>query len=215
MTAIASGAQLVLPVSDRWSGRLCAVIPHPSPDPGWGRARDIVLMLVAAPFPFATRRREQNPLLGLRMLFIAFSVSLVGVGLVVLFLTAGPDPDRSPDPVATTLGVAVLGAILVTFSWRAGPKLACGSAAEALAASYRNRLFLRLALANASALIGFVGVSLTGSAMPYAAGLAWAVAGFVRVAPTAGNLERCQTELGLRGCPHRLVDVLQGSVPAR
>jgi hypothetical protein len=192
------------------SANLCAVISESSPDPGWGRARDIVLTLVPLPIPSAVRHREQNGLLGFRMVFLAFSSSLVGVGFVALFLAAGPGSENDLDVTTTTVGVAVAGAILVALSRNLGPALSCDSPL-ALASSYRSRFFLRLGLANAAALVGFVGVVLAGSAMPYAAGLAWAVVGFVRVAPTASRLERCQAELALRGCPHRLVDALQGT----
>lgn len=102
----------------------------------------------------------------------------------------GGRSDRPLDPATTTLGVLVLGAILVTISWRIGRQLVC-DCPQALASSYRNRFFIRLGLANAAALTGFVGVNLTGSALPYVAGLGWAAVGCLRLAPTASRLERC------------------------
>ncbi|HET9610351.1 MAG TPA: hypothetical protein VFP06_12135 [Acidimicrobiales bacterium] len=204
----------MLTLGNRSVWQIVRVIPRSSPDPGWGRARDIVLALVPSPTPYAIRRRHENGLVALRTTFVAFATALFGVGAVALFLASGPDPESALDPLTGTITAGVVGAVQVTLSWTLRGRLACDSP-DALAASYRSRFLLRIALANAAALTGFVFVNLTGSAMPYAVGLAWATAGFGRVAPTAGNLERCQIELGLRGCPHRLVDVLQGSVPAR
>jgi hypothetical protein len=62
------------------------------PDPGWGRPRDIALALVCP--PMGLRRRPANLLVMLRMLFVAYSLALVGIGVVTLILTTTPPPAR-------------------------------------------------------------------------------------------------------------------------
>jgi hypothetical protein len=107
--------------------------------------------------------------------------------------------------VATAVALAGV-VLLVAPVW--GRPLDCGSDA-ALAASYRTRFFLRIALA----LLGFVGFLLTGNPAVYPIGAAFTVVGFARLAPTAGNLARDQQELGRTGCPRRLVAALREVPP--
>jgi hypothetical protein len=78
----------------------------------------------------------------------------------------------------------------------------------ALLVGYRTRFFLRVAVAEAPALVGFVGSFLSGEAWMYPLGALFAAVGFVRLAPTRRNLERDQEELNQRGCGLSLTNLL-------
>jgi hypothetical protein len=70
----------------------------------------------------------------------------------------------------------------------------------ALLATYWTRFFLRIAFADAAALVGFV---LADSWWLYPLGAAFAFVGFVRLAPTERNLQRDQEALTSQAADNR------------
>ena len=180
----------------------------PGEDPGWGPLGRIV---VDAFLPGRAARRaagERNALVALRSLFLAFALAQVMIGVVVLVLFAG---ETQGEPSIST-GVAVggtfaIGLALVVMSWSLLRALPCDDLGRLIGA-YRSRFFLRIALAEASTLIGFAASLLAESPLPYVAGLVPAAIGFARLAPTAANLRREDDALLARGCPHSLYRTL-------
>lgn len=187
-----------------------------SEDPGWSYALR-GWWLVLLPFPlgvllrrFSRRAERQATMLELtRALFVSFAGAFLLIGFVVVILarasslTANRIVGLSPMAVAVvTVGATCLAAP----SWIERP-LDCSDDAR-LVASYRVRFFLRLAFAEATVLLGFVGFLLTGRWWMYPLGGAFAAAGLVRLAPTAGNLATDQEELRAVGCSRSLLGAM-------
>ena len=84
------------------------------------------------------------------------------------------------------------------------------STPAALAGSYRTRFFVRLALGEASALIGFVALFVVDSPVPYFVGAVFTAIAFARLAPTRAHLAADQAALRRRGCNLDLVATLSG-----
>lgn len=155
---------------------------------------------------------QPTPLSGLRILFFAFSMAIALISVVVVpVLAAGMDSDDGLDPLVPTAGVGAIGFVLFAvgraFS-RAEGFRECRSPGE-LVGAFRTKFILQLALAETSALLGFVAFFLTSSVTPYAVGVAWTALGFLLIAPTRRRLERLQDEIALQGCPYPLLDALQ------
>jgi hypothetical protein len=81
-------------------------------------------------------------------------------------------------------------------------------------ASYRSRFLLRVAIAEAASLVGFVMALVTYEPWPFFVGLAFTLVGFLRAMPTARNLARDQDDLSVAGCAHPLAATLGAPGPA-
>ena len=75
-------------------------------------------------------------------------------------------------------------------------------------------MFLRLAFANSIARFGFIFAFITMSGWLYYFGLALALPGHLRAAPTRTALIREQDELTARGCNGSLLEALRRSPPS-
>jgi hypothetical protein len=181
------------------------VSPMPGKDPGWGRP-SAILLGVLLPW-HVTRRvgRSGQVLVVLRGAFLSFAFALVMFGVVLVLI--GNLGEALIDPTAAAGGVLAYGLVTYVVAGRIKARLPCGSIGE-LVGAYRTRFFLRIAFADAAALIGFVLTFQSGSLLPYAAGLIPAALGFIRVAPTRGNLQREQDAMRADGCPFGLYDLL-------
>ena len=171
-------------------------------DPGWGTPRDILLTVL---LPTVGMRRERDDqLVFLRLVFLTFVSLLVMIGVLSLFIVSG---DATDGMAAVAVVVAAVGVGGQLVGWRLG-RLDCSSP-EALALSYRQRFFVRVAVLNAGSLAAFVGTMLTHSVVPYAVGGLLALVGYLRLAPTAGRLRQEQQRLQRHGCEHSLVQALR------
>jgi hypothetical protein len=178
-------------------------------DPGWGWTW-LVLPLSLLPgvglllmflVIVLTRRtgKGTSVLAMLRQVILAFAaVLLLILGVLARLELDVDDPPVSPAVAALVVLVWGLGGLLV--SRQAEKELACDDVG-ALLGSYRTRFFVRLALAESPAMIGFAAAFVTGSLLPYVAGLIPAAIGFARAAPTRTNLTRDDEQLLARGCP--------------
>ena len=200
------------PPDGRLSATVRPMVSELPQDPGWGRPLDIALALVAPPIAF--RRSQPAALAALRGLFLAFSMGLALISFVVVpFLSTGTDTDDALDPTVAAGAIAGIGAALhIASRLFASPTRyqSCRSSTE-LAGLFRSQVFLRLALAETSAMLGFIAFFLTDSVIPYAVGAAWAAIGFLHLAPTRRRLEHLQAEITLQGCPHQLLNALQNT----
>ena len=182
-------------------------------DPGWRPALGgLAWGLVPGLAIRRARRRGGDALVVLRGLFLSFCAAVALVGVVVVLLSSGEGLDGSADGTTVGIGVALAGFVLLLASaWR---RPLDGSSDATLAESYRRRFFLRMAFAEAAALLGFAGFILSGNPAVYAGGAAFTAIGFVLMAPSAGNLARDQEAVRDRlGTGHSLIRALRATPP--
>jgi hypothetical protein len=184
-------------------------------DPGWKEAWPGLLIILLP--PLGVRRQQQlvasgrqSPLLALRSLFVSFCFALVLVGVVVLILAAAGSIEQTFPPEYAAIGVVLLGASTLLLPRFVERPLVCTDEG-ALIGSYRTRMFIRIALGETPALLGFCAFVLSGAPWLYFVGAVFTVPGFVRAAPSAANLEHDQQELVTAGCGLSLVAVLRGT----
>lgn len=148
-----------------------------------------------------------NALEMLRQLFTAFASALLLIGVVALFLASGSTNESTMSPGVVAVGVAGYGVVSLFIPGLFERPLDCTDPAS-LVGSYRTRFFLRIAFADAAALVGFVGSFLADAWWLYPLGAGFALVGFIRLAPTQANLQRDQEALNLSGCGQSLSEVL-------
>lgn len=188
--------------------RRMSTLPEGTNDPGWFSPRSLLWVLVP---PLAIRRAQRsgdtNALQLLRLVFTSFAMALVLIGLVVMAL-AGSGTAEPSRPAASMVAAGVVAyGVLSLFAPRLVERSLDCSDETALVSGYRTRLFLRIAFANAAALVGFIGFLLSGEAWMYPLGAIFAIVG-VRLPPSRRNLERDQEELNQQGCGLSLTGLL-------
>ena len=182
-----------------------------SGDPGWGGPRVVFTMIL----PFlaigtAAHRGTSDALIMMRMVFVYFVQTLVILAVVVIALSVSDTiPGSDVDPMVAALAVAAVGGMGLVLARVVPPALDCTTSAT-LVGTYRTRFFIRLALAEAGAMAGFVGFIVTGRPILFLLGTAFTAAGFARAAPTIRQLERDQEELSWSGCGRLLIPTLRG-----
>ncbi len=189
----------------------------PSRDPGWREALGGAAWVLLPAVAIRRQRRlaEQgrlDRLVGLRRIFVTFSVALPLIGVVVLFVWLAGDLGTDLSTAGFTIALVVLGMLALALTKLVDGRLDC-SGDEALAVSYQRRFFAQVAFAEAAALGGFVGFILTGNPLLYVLGLAFTAVGFWKAAPTAANLARDQDRLRAEGCGRSLIAALRTPTP--
>lgn len=161
--------------------------------------------------PYEARRymrAEADLLTRLRIVWIAFVLSLPTLGiLVAVLVVTGTEVSRTLEvPAAAVVsgyGVVSLGA----------PRLLPGldaSDAGRLRTTYRRRFLLHVAVADIAAYLGFAAFLVTGRAWwLYPLGGVFTLVGFARAAPTANNLAADQQRLLADGSGVSLVAALR------
>jgi hypothetical protein len=185
-----------------------AAAPPPL-DPGWGGPRNFLLMLV----PILNRAlvRTSDGLVLTRQLFVAFSGSLVWVGVILLLLDLGGSNDGSIEVSTATVVVGLSGIAALAAAVRLSSRPLNCTSPTTLVGSYRSRFFLRLAFSEFSMLLGFVLVFIAANPLPYFVGATFTALGFAWLAPTKAKLARDQEQLVTAGCGIDLVSALRGS----
>jgi F0F1-type ATP synthase membrane subunit c/vacuolar-type H+-ATPase subunit K len=174
-------------------------------DPGWPMSWRTFLIFVPGGAQY-TQRNAPDGLVAMRSVFLSLCLALLAFGIVIPFVA---DPTRGGWFWPTAV-IAVGLATQVAVTVADGP-LDCTSTTT-LATSYRSRFFLRLALSESAALFGFVG-SFLGPWWTYYVGVAFAIVGFVRTAPTVRVLAAEQERLARSGCFQSLVAALRAPMP--
>lgn len=173
------------------------VQPHDD-DPGWFTLADVLVSFVPGLGLIRAMRGKRHFLQQLRTTFSAFASAVVMIGFVAVF--AAPEVTDSATPAAgVAMGVAAIGVGTLFVPGVVQVPLN-GSSPSALLGSYRARFFVHLAYAEAAALLGFIGVFMTGQWWIYLLGAVFTFLGFLRLAPTEPNLRRDQEELNEAGC---------------
>jgi hypothetical protein len=153
------------------------------------------------------RRSAGDGLTALRNLYLMFTVSILLIGVVVVLATSGAETEPAGVWVAALLAAAVVCLALAEMVGRR--PLDCRDLVS-LAGSYRNRLFLRLALSDAIALFAFTVTFIVGPWWIYWVFVPFTLFGFFRNAPTTGHLAADQDRLRQAGCTLSLVRALRG-----
>jgi F0F1-type ATP synthase membrane subunit c/vacuolar-type H+-ATPase subunit K len=168
-------------------------LTEPQEDPGWKVSPWALL-------PGGSKRAlDASPSLvgGLRTLLATFSWAIVLFGVVLAFLELddGEEPSLS---LGAAVGIVVVVGLSCTLVGRMVGRLD-GTSDEAVLQTYRTRFFLRLALGETAALVGFVLCFLAHSIVPYLAALPFTALGFWRAAPTGSSIDDDQAELQSQG----------------
>ena len=182
-------------------------------DPGWELSPRLLLFLVPGLGRLALRGRRPawDGLTLLRNLYLTFTASIVLFGVVVVLATSGAETEPAGVWVAALLVVAVL---CLAMADMVGRRPLDGRDLVSLAGSYRNRLFLRLALSDAIALFAFMVTFIVGQWWIYWLFLPFTLFGFGRNAPTTRHIAVDQDRLRQAGCTLSLVRALRGEASA-
>ncbi|HVV37712.1 MAG TPA: hypothetical protein VHC63_13965 [Acidimicrobiales bacterium] len=148
----------------------------------------------------------------MRQVFLSFVTAVLLFQVVLVVIGTTPDVAPRPGLAVAFLGLGVLMVFVVSPTVQRGAALD-GTNASTLAASYRTRFFLRLAFAEAAALLGFVAFFVANVWWVYPASLVSTFIGFARLAPTKAHLAADQRELQARGCTLTVTRALRGLNP--
>jgi F0F1-type ATP synthase membrane subunit c/vacuolar-type H+-ATPase subunit K len=174
-------------------------------DPGWRPSLRALNPVVA----FRVRRARTDPITQVRLVYVAFTNALILYGVVLAF----DSPFRShASSVGWPIAIGALALVNLVAVRLVERPLSCESD-EALASSYRTRLFVRLAFAESTALLGFVAAFTFQGSWIYFFGVLCSVPAFVRLAPTKAAFVRDQDDLTGRGCALSLVEAIRRTPP--
>ncbi len=185
----------------------------PGADPGWRAALRYAAFGLAPAWGLQLRKSggRTDGLVLVRGAFVSFVSAFVLIGIVVWVLEANAGPEGSVSATPASVAVAIVGLASVAGSALDRP-LACEDDSR-LAKRYTQRFFLRVALAEAAALAGFVAFLVTGSWWIYALGALFTAIGFWRLAPTTTHLREDEERLREAGCARSLVVALRENPP--
>lgn len=189
-------------------------VPSDDPaDPGWRAALRYAAFGLVPGWGLQLRKSggRTDGLVLVRGAFVSFVSAFVLIGIVVWVLEATGSPEGSVSATAASLGVALVGVASLAGSALDRP-LACDDD-SGLAKSYTQRFFLRVALAEAAALAGFVAFVVTGSSWMYVLGALFTALGFARLAPSTAHLRDDEERLREAGCHRSLVATLRENPP--
>jgi hypothetical protein len=157
--------------------------------------------------------RGHNGLTLLRVVYVQCIVMTAAIGAVVVLV----DPGRAAGSATTAIWagvVVVVGAASVVLPRRFDPPLPCTSD-RALATGYTNRFFIRISVAQAPTLAGFVAALVVGSVLVGFVGIGFSLAAYVLAAPTRRQLRADQDALDALGCHRSLLVAVGGGGEGR
>lgn len=135
----------------------------------------------------------RTPLQTMQLLTVAFLGAVVAIGYAVVILETEaelPSVGVAVEPVAA--GLLAIGVTTAAVNLLSLPRLRLNGTVAQGVGLYRARFFMRVALAEAPALAGFVAVLVAGRTWLYAIGLAASVVGFAALLPTPRRVRRDQ-----------------------
>jgi hypothetical protein len=177
----------------------------PEVDPGWQLSPKMLLFFL----PCQLQRSAKNaadPLVALRYVWVSFTGALLMFGVVVALI--GLDPTGGTVVPWLALGAGLAVGLLTAQRLVLARPLVCDDL-SVLAASFRTRFFLAVALSESIALWAFVLTFVLGRAWIYLVFLPFALFGHYRTAPTPVHLQAAQDELRGRGCSLSLLRALR------
>jgi hypothetical protein len=158
-------------------------------DPGWPPHLWLAL-LPGARFVAARRwRHKPTTLTALRRVYLAVLPTPAYLLIILAFLSSGDHAEPSVSPSVVGLITGIAGALLLVGSVRTKGK-EVPLAESVVVGAYRAVFFLRFALAEAAAMIGFVMFFLAGGYLwIYLIGFAFGTAGLLLMAPTKAAID--------------------------
>jgi F0F1-type ATP synthase membrane subunit c/vacuolar-type H+-ATPase subunit K len=177
-------------------------------DPGWRLSwKTLLVVLVPNVGVRLAKNSGKDSLQMLRSVFVSFCAAVVLIGVVVLVL--GDIDPKQPDRPTLAVPIVVSVSVICLALQRFVPRpLDCTTPAS-LAATYRTRFFLRVALAETCSLVAFAVYILIGPGWVYLFGLGFTLFGFAFAAPTRAKLRADQDAMYTRGCALSLVAALR------
>jgi predicted permease len=180
-------------------------------DPGWlPILRELGWAVI---FPWARlskhyRQRETaaQPLVTARAIFVGIFIAQFLILFVMSFVVTSPDRWSSPGKwgwAAAGVGVA---SILGVTALRSRPLRA--SSPDELRTSWTATMFIGIGRANLSEFVALVLTLTSHRLWVFVISLAFTVGGLLLVAPSRGNIERRQSQLGVSSSPLSLRQVL-------
>jgi len=189
-------------------------------DPGWPSIGAVARTLWTVVMPGARVRLYQHQLAAgrngltlLRVVYVQCVVMSLAVGVVIVVMDARGTVSHATTAIWTAVVLAV-GAACVVLPRRLDPPLACTSDA-ALATTYTNRFFIRVTVAQAPTLVGFVAALVAQSVLVGCVAVGFSIVAYVLAAPTRRQLATDQRDLDASGCHRALLPaVVRGGRPA-
>lgn len=185
---------------------------EPKADPGWRSVWRHIWPDILLPVPhfalWRMGRKGVDALTGMRALFLTWLETLLLIIFVVWLIFGDEAESGSVEPGWFIAGVVAFGLVTLALIRNSGIKCLDASDRDKLVTSYSSLFFLRMALAQALFLIGFVGAFVTGRWWIVLVGLPFTLVGFAIAAPTRSNLARAQDQLNRQGPTVDLVQVL-------
>jgi hypothetical protein len=132
----------------------------------------------------------------LRVIFGAYCTGILVFGVLAALVLDTPDDALDVSIAVAVVAVVGLGSLVLG---RLLPAELDASSDDRVRQTYRIRFFVRLAVAEAVLLVGFVLTFLTGSMVPYLLAIPFTAFGFARAAPSDGNLQQDQDALNATG----------------
>lgn len=174
-------------------------------DPGWRPVLKVLPTLMIPFFGMRTMTMQDSGLQATRLLWLVFVNAIVLLWVPVLALGA---TDGAPVSVGVGVGVTVaVGVGLLVASLRFAPSID-GSSETELARSFQRLTLIRIAFAEAAAIVGFICFLLTGSWVVYGTGFVIALVGMWLAAPRRPVLASLQDDLHTSGSELHLIRVL-------
>ena len=177
-------------------------------DPGWKSAFLGGLFILIPGFGARRTMKSSNGLVVMRQLWCTFISAMLLIGVVVIFVDRQLE-DGGMDGRLVAGFVVVIGVVTQLAGFGFLPAIS-GKNTNAVRSSAQARFFLRIALAEVPAFVGFFGFILTTNPWVYAAGFAIGFAGMLDARPSAAWIDRGQQQLQADGSDVSLLAALTG-----
>ncbi len=177
----------------------------PIADPGWGPTLRTLPKLFVPFVGMRTMAGQSDGLTALRMLWCVFAGALILVWIPVAI--AAPELDGQVSVFTALIVVVAIG----VSTQLAARMLGAGhdvTDASRFVASFQRTTLVRVALAEAAAIVGFVGFLLSGSAIIYGVGFAIAAYGHFDAMPASRRLGAAQQQVDEAGGDWSVVGAL-------
>jgi len=180
-------------------------------DPGWGPALKGAAFVLVPGLGARRMMRGTNALTVMRQLWITFVTATLLIGVLVMVVNASLEGGGADGRVVAGV-IAALGVISQLVGANFLPAIDGRTQAEVQEAAQKH-FFLRVALAEPAALLGFLGFVLSANPAVYALGAVVSLAGMLDARPSTRWLDRGQQQLRESGSEISLLGVLvQGGV---
>ena len=184
----------------------------PKRDPGWGAVWRHIGLALLIPLPqfalWRMARKGVDALTGMRAVFISWLETPLLIILVVWIIMRDSTGDGSINESLFVAGIVVFGVLGLSLVRYFDSKPLDASDNDKLVTAYTSSFFVRMALAQAVFLMGFVGAFITDNWWMVLVGLPFTLIGFAQAAPTSSNLTRAQERLRSQGSTVDLTQVL-------